>query len=298
VRHDLNQQGTRVIKTAQLGLLVNAFLAIIKLVAGIVGNTYALVADAVESTADIFASLVVWGGLRVATRDPDEQYPFGYGKAESVAAAVVSMMLVAAAFGIAFEAVREIRTPHKSPAPWTLLVLVAVLFVKFVLFRRTLTVGTEAGSTAGKADAWHHLSDAITSAAAFIGISIALWGGPGWEEADDWAALFASTVILYNGLLLMRPAIYDLMDRKPGGEIIASVRLAAEGVPTVKAVEKLSARKAGLVYYVDIHVQADPSMSLHDAHELSGAVKSAIRRHVPSVAGVLVHMEPFRDKAV
>ncbi len=279
-------------------MLVNAFLAIIKLVAGIVGNTYALVADAVESTADIFASLVVWGGLRVATRDPDEEYPFGYGKAESVAAAVVSMMLLAAALGIAFEAVREIRTPHKSPAPWTLLVLIAVLFVKFVLFRRTLSIGEAAGSTAGKADAWHHLSDAITSAAAFIGISIALWGGPGWEEADDWAALFASTVIFYNGLLLMRPALHDLMDRKPGGQIISSVRAAAEQVPSVMAVEKLSARKAGLVYYVDIHVQADPSMSLHDSHELSGAVKSAIRREVPSVAGVLVHMEPFKVKAV
>jgi cation diffusion facilitator family transporter len=277
-------------------MLVNAFLAIIKLIAGIVGNTYALVADAVESTADIFASLVVWGGLRVATRDPDEDYPFGYGKAESVAAAVVSMMLLAAALGIAFEAVREIRTPHKTPAPWTLLVLIAVLFVKFVLFRRTLSIGEAAGSTAGKADAWHHLSDAITSAAAFIGISIALWGGAGWEEADDWAALFASTVIFYNGLLLMRPALHDLMDRKPGGQIIGSVRNAAEQVPGVKAVEKLTARKAGLVYYVDIHVQADPSMSLHDSHELSGAVKSAIRRQVPSVAGVLVHMEPFKNR--
>ena len=294
----MTRQGTQVIKSAQLGMLVNAFLAIIKLVAGIVGNTYALVADAVESTADIFASLVVWGGLRVATRDPDEEYPFGYGKAESVAAAVVSMMLLAAALGIAFEAVREIRTPHKSPAPWTLLVLIAVLFVKFVLFRRTLSIGEAAGSTAGKADAWHHLSDAITSAAAFIGISIALWGGPGWEEADDWAALFASTVIFYNGLLLMRPALHDLMDRKPGGQIISSVRAAAEQVPSVMAVEKLSARKAGLVYYVDIHVQADPSMSLHDSHELSGAVKSAIRREVPTVAGVLVHMEPFKVKAV
>jgi len=292
----VSEQGARVIKSAQLGMLVNAFLAIIKLVAGIVGNTYALVADAVESTADIFSSLVVWGGLRVATRDPDEEYPFGYGKAESVAAAVVSMMLLAAAVGIAFEATREIRTPHKSPAPWTLLVLVAVLLVKFVLFRRTLSIGEAAGSTAGKADAWHHLSDAITSAAAFIGISIALWGGPGWEEADDWAALFAATVIFYNGLLLLRPALHDLMDKKPGGEIIGSVRRAAEEVPTVKAVEKLSARKAGLVYYVDIHVQADPSMSLRDSHELSGAVKSAIRRRVPAVAGVLVHMEPFEDR--
>jgi cation diffusion facilitator family transporter len=278
-------------------MLVNALLALVKLFAGIVGNTYALVADAVESTADIFASLVVWGGLRVATRDPDEDYPFGYGKAESVAAAVVSMMLVAAAIGIAFEAVREIRTPHKTPAPWTLLVLVAVLFVKFVLFRRTLSIGEEAGSTAGKADAWHHLSDAITSAAAFVGISIALWGGPGWEQADDWAALFASAVICYNGIALFRPALHDLMDRMPGSEIIDGVRKAAESVPTVRAVEKLSARKAGLVYYVDIHVHADPSMSLRDAHELSGAVKSAIRSRVPRIAGVLVHMEPFEQHA-
>ena len=274
-------------------MIVNALLAMVKLVAGIVGNTYALVADAVESTADIFASLVVWGGVRVATRDPDEEYPFGYGKAESVAAAVVSLMLLAAAIAIAFEAVREIRTPHKTPAPWTLLVLVAVLFVKFVLFRRTLAIGEEAGSTAGKADAWHHLSDAITSAAAFVGISIALWGGEGWEQADDWAALFASAVIFYNGVALFRPALHDLMDKMPGEDIIGAVRTAAAQVQSVRAIEKLSARKMGLVYYVDIHVQADPAMSLHDAHELSGAVKTAIRRSVPNIAGVLVHMEPY-----
>ena len=292
----MNQSGSRVIRSAQIGVLVNAALAIVKLAAGIVGNTYALVADAVESTADIFASLVVWGGIRVATRDPDEEYPFGYGKAESLAAAVVSMMLLAAAVGIAFEAVREIRTPHKTPAPWTLLVLVGVLFIKYVLFRRVSAVGEEVGSTAAKADAWHHLSDAITSAAAFVGISIALWGGPGWEQADDWAALFASAVIFYNGVILVKPALYDLMDRMPGVEIIEAVRVAAERVPGVQAVEKLSARKAGLVYYVDIHVQADPSMSLRDAHELSGAVKSSIRATAPRIANVLIHMEPFEQR--
>ena len=285
--------GSRVIRAAQIGMVVNAALAIIKLAAGIIGNSYALVADAVESTADIFGSLVVWGGLRVASRDPEDEYPFGYGKAESVAAVIVSMMLLAAAIGIAFEAVREIRTPHKTPAPWTLIILVAVLIAKFVLFRRTDAIGEEAGSTAGKADAWHHASDAITSAAAFIGISIALWGGPGWEQADDWAALFASCVVFYNGLLLVRPALHDLLDKMPGIEIIEPVRQAALLVPGVLDVEKLSARKAGLVYYVDIHVQADASMSLQGSHELSGAVKSSIRTNVPKVADVLVHMEPY-----
>lgn len=288
---------SRVIRAAQVGLVVNAALAIIKLVAGIVGNSYALVADAVESTADIFGSLVVWGGLRVASRDPDDEYPFGYGKAESVAAVIVSMLLLAAAVGIAIEAVREIRTPHKTPAPWTLIVLVAVLIAKFMMFRRTKEIGEEEGSTAGTADAWHHASDAITSAAAFIGISIALWGGRGWEQADDWAALFASGVIFYNGLLLVRPALHDLLDKMPGSEIIEPVRRAAGSVPGVLDIEKLSARKAGLVYYVDIHVQADPDMSLHDSHELGGAVKSSIRADVPKVAGVLVHMEPYDEDA-
>ncbi len=288
----------RGMRSAQLGMLVNALLAATKLVAGILGNTYALVADAVESTADIFASLVVWGGLRLASRNPDEDYPFGYGKAESLAAAVVAIMLIGAAFGIAFEASREIRTPHHTPAAWTLIVLVVVLVIKYVLFRRTFAISIDAGSTAVKADAWHHLSDAFTSAAAFIGISIALAGGPGWESADDWAALFASCIIAYNGVILVRPALHELMDRMPGSEIVALVRAAAESVPGVRAVEKLTVRRAGMVYHVDIHVQADPNMTLHDAHSLSGAVKAAIRRAEKPVQGVLVHMEPYEEATV
>src|SRR6478672_1678102 len=287
----------RGIRSAQVGMLVNALLAACKLVAGILGNTYALIADAVESTADIFASLVVWGGLRVASRHPDEDYPFGYGKAESLAAAVVAIMLIAAAGGIAFEAIREIRTPHHTPAAWTLIVLIVVLIVKYVLFRRVSAIGVDEGSTAVQADAWHHLSDAFTSAAAFIGISIALAGGPGWESADDWAALVASAIIAYNGMLLVRPALHDLMDRMPGSEIVGPVRAAAETVPHVRAVEKLTVRQAGMIYHVDIHVQADPNMSLHDAHELSGAVKAAIRRAEKRVQGVLVHMEPYEPQS-
>jgi cation diffusion facilitator family transporter len=279
-------------QSAQLGLLANTGLAIIKLVAGVVGNAYVLIADAVESFADIFSSLIVWGGLRIASRQADEEYPFGYGKAEPLAAAVVALMLVGAAVGIAVEAVREIHTPHHSPAPFTLAVLVAVVLVKELLFRRVARVGEAVASTAVKAEAWHHRSDAITSAAAFLGISIALLGGPGWESADDWAALAASVVIVANALLLLRPAVQDLMDRSPGGGIMERISAAALATPDVRHIEKLKVRKAGLAYYVDLHVQAEPSMSLHDAHVLSGRVKSAIRAAVPEVAGVLIHMEP------
>ncbi len=296
---DSTQRG---IRAAQTGVLVNTGLAIAKLFAGIAGHSYALVADAVESIADIFSSLIVWGGLRVAGRDPDELYPFGYGKAEALAAAVVSLMLLGAALGISVEALREIRMPHHTPAPWTLLVLVGVMAIKWVLSRRVLAVGAEIGSTVVKADAWHHMSDAITSGAAFIGISIAVIGsryagGARWESADDWAALVASAVIALNGVRVLRPAVHDIMDRMPGEDIVGPVRRAAEGVDGVRATEKLAVRRTGMLYRVTIHVQAEPRMTLHDAHILGGKVKSAIRAAVPSVQSVLVHMEPYEPRA-
>lgn len=283
----------RGIRSAQLGMLVNTALAMTKLVAGVVGNSYALVADAVESIADIFSSLIVWSGLSVASRDPDETYPFGYGKAESLAAAIVSLMLLGAATGICIEAIKEIRTPHHTPAPWTLAVLVGVIIVKALLSKRVGGIGHTIGSTAVQADAWHHMSDAITSAAAFVGIAIAVLGGPGWEAADDWAALVASGIIVYNGLSMLRPAVADLMDRSAGPEVLDPVRRAAESVPGVLATEKLAMRRTGMTYRVTIHVQTDPQMPLHEAHVLSGKVKSAIRAALPQVQSVLVHMEPF-----
>ena len=284
------------IRSAQLGILVNAVLATTKLVAGLVGNSYALVADAIESTVDIFTSLVVWGGLRVASREPDESHPFGYGKAESLAAATVALTILGAAVAIAFVAIGEIHTPHHAPAPWTLVVLVAVIAVKAILSRRVQGVGRAIGSSAVKADAAHHLSDAITSAAAFVGISVALWGGPGWEGADDWAALFAAGVIAFNGLSLLRQPVNDLMDAMPDPAVVERVRRAAEDVAGVLHTEKLAIRRTGLSYRATIHVQAEPTMTLHDAHVLSGMVKSAIRSTIPEVQSVLVHMEPYEGQ--
>jgi cation diffusion facilitator family transporter len=290
------------IRAAQVGMLINATLAIAKLIAGLVGNAYALVADAIESTADIFASGIVWRGLAIAALPADEDHPFGHGKAEPLAAAVVSVMLIGAAIGITLEAASEIRHPHHAPAPWTLVVLVVVMFVKTLLSRRVKAVGVDLGSSAVKADAFHHLSDAITSSAAFVGISIALIGGPGWESADDWAAIVAAGIIAYNGIAMLRPAFNDLMDRMPGEEVVAPVRRAAEAVPGVLAIEKLYVRPMGTSFRVTVHVQAEPTMPLQDAHVLGGRVRRAIREAVPRVQDVLVHMEPFevsslRDKA-
>jgi len=290
-------QATCGMRAALTGLLVNDALVVVKLLAGIIGDSYALVADAIESSTDIFSSLIVWGGLHITTRPADEDYPYGYGKAETLAAAVVSLMLLGAALGIAVAAVGEILTPHHAPAPFTLGVLVVVVLVKETLSRRVFRVGQETGSTAVKADAWHHRSDAITSAAAFVGIAIALWGGEGWESADDWAALVASAIIAFNGARLLRPAIQDLMDRVPADLDIERITAAARSVEGVRAIEKLRVRRVGAEYFIDLHVQTDPMSPLREAHILSGKVKGAIRAAVPSVAGVLIHMEPFEAES-
>jgi cation diffusion facilitator family transporter len=276
--------------------LTNVVLVSLKLVAGLLGNSYALVADAIESSTDVFSSLIVWRGLEITGKPPDDDYPYGYGKADSIAAAVVALLLVGAAVSILILAVREILTPHHAPAPFTLVVLGGVIICKEFLFRRVAAVGSETGSTAVTADAWHHRSDALTSASAFIGITIALWGGPGWESADDWAAAVAALIIGVNGVRLLKPAIDDLMDRTPETDLLNAIGQAARSVPGVLEIEKVRVRKLGLAYFVDLHVQADPTMILREAHILGGKVKGAIRAALPKVSDVLVHMEPYEPE--
>jgi cation diffusion facilitator family transporter len=283
----------RGIKAAQTGMLVNTVLVLVKLISGIVGHSYALIADAIESSTDIFSSLIVWGGLQVAARPADDSHPYGHGKAESLASAAVAMMLLGAAVSIVVVATREIITPHHAPMPFTLAVVAGVVVVKELLFRTVFKVGDDIGSTSVKTDAWHHRSDAITSAAAFIGIGLAIWGGPGWESADDWAAIVAAVVITANGLRFMKIAINELMDRSPDLHVMEKVIDAAHSVAGVLATEKVRVRKFGVDYLIDLHVQADPELSLHDAHVLSGKVKSAILVALPAASEVLIHMEPF-----
>ena len=280
------------VRAAQLGMLVNVALTAAKLVGGLVGHSYALIADAAESAFDLFGSLAVWTGVRIADRDATQEYPFGFGKAEALAGASVAMLLLIASVGIAVASVHEILTPHHAPAPWTLGVLAIVIVIKYYMTRRVQRIARSVGSTALAADAQHHRSDALTSIAAFVGISVALAGGAGWESADDWAALVAAGIIAWNGIALMRTAAADLMDRVAAPEVVTAIRTAATSVNDVRAVEKLAVRRAGRGYWVDIHVEADPAMSLEDAHIVSGKVKGAIRAATPQVMGVLVHMEP------
>ena len=274
------------------GMAVNVVLSGAKLAAGIVGHSHALVADAVESFADIFSSLIVWRGLVVAAVPADEDHPYGHGKAEPIASAIVAAMLLGAALWIVLTACGEIMEPHRSPAPFTLIVLVAVVAVKEGLFRFVSREGEAVDSSAVKTDAWHHRSDAITSVAAGVGISVALIGGKGFEAADDVAAIAAAGVIAWNGWHLLRPALSELMDAAPSREIVDQIRRIGGTTPGVDRVEKCIVRKVGYQYFVDMHVEVDPQMTVLQSHEIAHAVKDKIRDTMPSVNDVLVHIEP------
>jgi len=282
------QTGARV---ALFGMIVNSIFAIAKILGGFFGHAYVLIADGIESGRDVAGSFVIWSGLKVAARPPDASHPYGHGKAEPIAAMIVAVGVVAAAVGLAIQSVREIFLPHHAPAPYTLVILVVVIVIKETLFRYVNRIGRDIDSTAVKTDAWHHRSDALTSAAAFIGISVALIGGRRWQSADDWAAIFACAVIATNGIRLLRPAFYEIMDTAPR-KIVKSVCSVASSVPGVIDVEKCRARKMGLDFYVDLHVGVDGSISVHEGHEIAHQVKSAIQQSDSRVADVLVHIEP------
>src|SRR6266705_2521008 len=283
------QIGARI---ALFGLTVNIMLALVKMLAGFFGNAYVLIADGIESAMDVGGSIVIWGGLKVAARPPDRTHPYGHGKAEPIAAVIVAIGVVAAALGLAIQSVREIFLPHHGPAPYTLVVLIGAVIVKEILYRYVIRFGRQVESTAVKTDAWHHRIDAMTSIAAFIGISAALIGGKAWQSADDWAALVACALIGWNGYRLLLPAVFEIMDTAPRGKFIRSIREAARSVPGVIEVEKCSARKMGLDFYVDLHVGVDGNISVHEGHEIAHRVKSAIQQSDSRVADLLVHIEP------
>jgi cation diffusion facilitator family transporter len=280
------------LRASGTSLALNLILAGVKIATGVAGNSYALVADGIESTVDVLSSLVVWGGLRLSRRPPDRTHPYGHGKAESIAGILVAASLLGAAALIVGQSVREIRTPHHAPAWFTLPVLLGVVVLKETMFRYLHRTGDHLESTSLRADAWHHRSDALTSLAAFVGITIALVGGPGYETADDWAALAACTVIVFNAVRLARPAVDEVMDAAIPPETVAEIRSIAAGTPGVAAVEKCRVRKSGLGLLMDIHVEVDPELTVREGHSIGHRVADRLKDGRHPIVDVVVHVEP------
>lgn len=274
------------------GMALNLALAAVKFAGGLLGGTYALIADGFESLLDVFSSALVWAGFRVAARPPDHNHPYGHGKAEPLAAMAVGLVVFGAAIWIGVHAVREILHPHPAPHWATLPLLAAIVGVKTWFSRRVAKVGEQEGSTGLGVEAWHHYADALTSAAAFVGIAVAVSCGPGYEAADDWAALVACVVILFNGVAMSQRALADVMDTAVPVELETAVRCVARSVNGVYALEKCRVRKSGLSHLVDIHVVVDPVLTVRQGHVIAHAVSDALLHSHLHITDVAVHIEP------
>lgn len=297
-RKKLDESAAAGIRASLAAVVLSAVLGAIKVVAGILGHSYALVADGVESMMDVVSGLVVAGSLKIAAQPPDEQYPFGYGKIEPAAALVIATGLLATALGIAIQSVREILTPHHAPAAFTLLVLVLVVVTKELLFRYLLRKSEAIDSHAMKTDAWHHRSDSLTSLAAFVGITVALVMGEGYESADDWAALFAAAVIAVNGVLLLKTGWREIMDVSLPEHVIEEIREIAQHVEGVAGIDMCRVRKSGLGFWVDIHVEVPGDKSVREGHAVAHRVKDALLASDRNIMDALVHIEPAKKAVV
>lgn len=283
----------KAVRATYFSILGNICLAVIKGLAGFFGNSYALIADAIESTTDIFSSFLVLFGIKYVNRPADDNHPYGHGRAEPLITFLVVGFLIVSALFIAHESILKIQTPHHLPKVWTLYVLGFIILWKEISFRIVMKKGKETNSSTLKADAWHHRSDAITSVAAFIGIAIALFFGKGYETADDWAALFAAGFILYNSYLIFRPALGEIMDEHVYDELIDEIRLVSLTVSGIKGTEKCFIRKAGMKYHVDLHACVNATLSVKEGHDIAHDLKDTLRKTIPQLGHVLIHIEPF-----
>lgn len=280
------------IKTTYFSLIGNILLALIKGFAGFFGNSYALIADAIESTTDIFASFLVLLGFKYAKRPADENHPYGHGKIEPLITFAVVAFLIFSAAIIAYKSILNIQTPHKIPKSWTLIVLTIIIIWKEISYQIVIKKSKETNSTSLKADAWHHRSDAITSVMAFIGISIAIIFGKGYETADDWAALLAAAFILYNSYLILRPALGEVMDEQLYDDLIAEIRAKSIEVPGVLDTEKCFIRKSGMKFHVDLHAIVNGEVSVKVGHDIAHQLKDYLQAEIPNLGHILIHIEP------
>lgn len=280
------------IKATYFSIASNALLALIKGLGGFFGNSYALTADAIESTTDIFSSLLVLFGIKYSNKPADENHPYGHGRAEPLVTFLVVGFLITSATIIAHESINNIGTPHKLPESWTLYILGTIILWKEYSFRLVMKRSKEANSSSLKADAWHHRSDAITSVAAFIGISIALFLGNGYESADDLAALFASGFIFYNSYKIFRPALGEIMDENLHEDLIKEIRKISLQVDGIVYTEKCFIRKAGMKYHVDLHAVVNSDITVKEGHDISHLLKDTLRQEIPELGHVLIHIEP------
>ena len=279
-------------RAALLGLSVNLSLGVIKLLGGLIGHSFALISDAVNSFGDVFASLVVLLALYVARRPADAEHPYGHTRAEAIAGANVALLIILSALYVGWEAVQRFGLRHTLPPVWTLWIAGANVLIKEWLYQYKYRVGRRTGSVALIANAWDHRSDAFCSLSVLVGLSFVRWGGPDWIWADELAALVVVAAITGTGIALFHKSTSELMDVQAEAEFVNRVRQSARDVSGVEAVEKLWVRKSGLEYFVDIHIEVDENLTVAEGHRIGHDVKDGLLHQFPVLRDVLVHLEP------
>ena len=281
-----------VTRAASLGLAVNLSLGVAKLIGGVVGNSFALIADSVNSLGDVVTTLVVLYALRVAQRPPDEDHPYGHTRAEGIAASNIALLIIVSALIVGWEAIERFDAPHGVPAVWTLWIAGANVLIKEGLYHYKVRVGRRTGSASIIANAWDHRADAMCALAVLVGLAAVRFGDGRFLWADEAASLVVVTAIVWTGARLFRMSASELMDVQADPSLVEAVRAAALEIPGVEDVEKLWVRKSGLEYFVDIHIEVDRFMTVEKGHRIGHRVKDRLIEDFASVRDVLVHLEP------
>lgn len=281
--------------SAVKGIVLNGVLGTAKLLAGLLGHSYAMVADACESFSDVMSSCVTLYGLRIAAEPADQTHPAGHGRAETLASAVTALVLTVVGTLIFWHAWDSLYEPRQAPNPLTLLVLVPVILLKEWMFRWMRERGKQIGSLALLAEAWHQRSDAVTSVAALSGIAMTWIGGPAWVHADSWAAMFASLWLIGTGLWLLGPTLHELMEGSVDPALVEFIRETSQSCEGIQGIDKVWVRKLGMRLMVDLHIEVEPDISVQEGHRLAHEVKAKLQRELPQVRDVMVHVEPFDE---
>lgn len=282
-----------VTRAALLGLAINLSLGIVKLVGGILGSSFALISDAVNSLGDSLTSLVVLGGLWYAQRPPDEEHPYGHTRAEAVAASNVALLIIISALFVGWEAITRSEIHQQLPPVWTLWIAGGNVVIKLVLYDYKLRVGRRTKSSVIIANAWDHRSDAMCSLAVLIGLGVIRWGGPAYAGVDVVAALVVVVVIVWSGVELFRNSVSELLDPQADAELVQRVRERAMAVSKVRGIDKLWVRKTGVEYLVDIHIEVDGRLTVEEGHRIGHVVKEKLIQEFACLRDVLVHLEPY-----
>jgi len=288
------QKYARAKKATLLGIAIDGLLVLLKMAAGIIGNSAVLIADAVHSFSDMFSSLIIYIALKIATKEADKEHPYGHGRAEVIAGNIVSFFLVCMAAGIGYAAVRRMRSTFLGPPGVVALIAAFVgMVVKEAFYRYKKSVGEKVGSISLMADAWHHRSDAFSSACALIGAGGAYFLGSRFNILDPIAAAVVALIVVGAGVRLFIESTQKLMDVQGPEELVSRIRETVLSIHDVLGVEKLRVRKAGLEYLVDIHVEVDKDMSVKKSHEVSQQVRRKVLANLKEVRDLLVHIEPY-----